>query len=556
MTSTLSQNKKSVFFTRVVQHIKESTAFAIIICIIMLFSSVINIVNFSSYPRMYRYGVGGEESASQIYFTYEDLALSVFQGLSITFICMILAALIAVKCFRHLHKKSLVDLEYSLPLTTNQRFLASGIATFVLIIGATMVSALVTHIFAYSMLNDSTEFGEMFAKSGGKFADVADLFFRFHLTTLSEMLLLVATGVFALCCCGVLFDAVVYAGGGSILVALTALVVQAITQHDLYKFVATSFGSQWVAYITPFYSILDSEYYNYIYVEGVVDLSPLTSLCIGRYLIAAALCVAAFFIHTKRRAEGVGKPFTFKPFYYAVTTLLMFCLTAFAYNSHLQSEFNAYDDYSSKGTVIMISMIMLFAFLVLEVLAERKSVFTKKRVIQGVVRLAVTVPLCLAVAVGLRELGKNTMVGLPEADEVSVVSISCNVIGSSVVYCDDGEIRFDEAKIDINPAVFDSQRFNNCCNFTNKKAVEDVLAFAEEVNKFEKSYMEEHGDFYVFDVYSVERDSVKMYCYVDIFTKKDQWVQYSFDLSQDFVKQWIEEYLTDDETYGEYSSWY
>ncbi len=553
MTSTLSQNKKSVIMTRVYQNIKESTALAIGICIIMLFSSVVNIMNFASYARIRVNESVLAENPNYVPFDHEELAMTVIGSSGISFVCMILAALIAIKCFRHMHKKSLVDLEYSLPLTTNQRFLASAVSTLVLIIGATIISALLTHIIAFSMLGNSTEFGVMFKKIGGDFSDVAELFVKSHLLTLSEMLLLVATGVLALSCCGILFDAIVYAGGSSVLIILIAMLALSIKQIDYSAFVQTGWNENWVAYISPFYSMLTS-YLSFVHVGDTVDLSPINSLCIFRFVLSLALFAVAFVIHRKRRAEDVGKPFAFKPYYYVVSTLLILLSCGAMYINQVQSEFYGYDDYNAKGTIIMSSMIMFFAFLVLEVLAERKSVFSKKRVIQGIVRFAVTVPLCFAVAIIYRNISMGIMPNLPEADEVSTVSINCHVYGSEVDYDFEGMPLYDATKLGINSELANSDRLNEMLDFGQKEQIEDVLDLAEQINEFELDYYKKHKEYYMFGY--EEYPDLAMMVYIEFYTRDGGYVSYTVDLSQDFTKQWVEKYLTDDELYGEYDIWY
>ncbi|MDE5577921.1 MAG: hypothetical protein K2J11_11105 [Oscillospiraceae bacterium] len=273
---------------------------------------------------------------------YSDTDMYVTIGACTTALAGFLGIFPAVDSFSCLHKRSVVDMKLSLPMTAKQRFFSnylSGLFTYIApFIGAQIVSLL---LMGYGLIfMEGRTFYDTYYDPDGKlvkdpyvcdiFSQAAPILFKLILCGILAMLMLYTVTVLITVCCGSKFESIAYTILINALIPLTVVCVAYSIYSDLYGIDPTipmyriiSYTSvvgaifvafDWAAGEELFYR--SEEWLNY----GAWALVYL--------LIIAAIGALAFFLYRKRRAEQVSKPFVFKLVYYITVTCAMFCLVS------------------------------------------------------------------------------------------------------------------------------------------------------------------------------------------------------------------------------------
>ncbi|MDE5991613.1 MAG: hypothetical protein K2G87_01035, partial [Oscillospiraceae bacterium] len=273
---------------------------------------------------------------------YSDVDVYLTIGAATTALAGFLGIFPAVDSFSCLHKRSVVDMKLSLPMTAKQRFFSnylSGLFTYIApFLGAQVVSLL---LMGYGLIfMEGRTFYDIYYNQKGElvkdpyvcdiFSEAAPILFKLILCGILAMLMLYTVTVLITVCCGSKFESIAYTILINGLIPLTVVCV-AFSIFDnlygidpetpMYKIISyTSVAGaifvaiDWVAGEGMFYR--SEEWLNY----GAWALVYL--------LIIAAIGALAFFLYRKRRAEQVSKPFVFKLAYYITITCAMFCLVA------------------------------------------------------------------------------------------------------------------------------------------------------------------------------------------------------------------------------------
>ncbi|WP_303804185.1 hypothetical protein [Ruminococcus flavefaciens] len=236
--------------------------------------------------------------------------------------------------FRYLYNKSLVDMNYSLPLNNRQRFFAdysSGLITYV-------VPFLIGGIVALIVLLIGSCCVEM-----GYVMDYIYDMVRIFFIMIIGLILLYTISVFSITFAGSTFEALfsiaavnvmiplfIYLTWGNIVSAAHfGLTESSVTKN--YTFFTTSpIG------VLGFFIIYLDDYYmphSYISSGAVYDLTEYTFMdsmyfnFIIRSLIFIAVIIAiTFLLYKHRKAEDVSKPYVYKAFYYIIMSAAVYSI--------------------------------------------------------------------------------------------------------------------------------------------------------------------------------------------------------------------------------------
>lgn len=236
--------------------------------------------------------------------------------------------------FRYLYNKSLVDMNYSLPLNNRQRFFAdysSGLITYV-------VPFLIGGIVALIVLLIGSCCVEM-----GYVMDYIYDMVRIFFIMIIGLILLYTISVFAITFAGSTFEALfgiaavnvmiplfIYLTWGNIVSAAHfGLTESSVTKN--YTFFTTSP----IGVLGFFITYLDDYYmpHSYISSGAVYDLTEYTFMdsmyfnFIIRSLIFIAVIIAiTFLLYKHRKAEDVSKPYVYKAFYYIIMSAAVYSI--------------------------------------------------------------------------------------------------------------------------------------------------------------------------------------------------------------------------------------
>lgn len=270
-----------------------------------------------------------------------DLA-GMFLGLGAvtTAIAAFLGMFIAIKSFDCLHKRSVVDMKFSLPLSSSQRFIAdflSGLFSY-------LAPFLLTQLFsvllaAYGLAFMEGKRFDVFAEGHYShaivcdyFTDVMHMLLQLIICGTLIMLMFYTITVFVTVCSGSKIEAIIY----SLLV--NSVIPSALyfsfysATYDLYGIYGTDTGTDGMFFLVTsaagglayFLDWFDDYYYSSYCDTGMWAVLYLT--------VTFIYGLTAFLLYKKRRAEQVSKPFAFKIVYYIfISSLILGIYSLFYY---------------------------------------------------------------------------------------------------------------------------------------------------------------------------------------------------------------------------------
>ncbi len=358
------------------------------------------------------------------------LLASVFMGLLIT-----------INTFNYLYKKSNVDLIYSLPLTSKQRFFSDFLAGFVSYMGPYLVGFIVSIplTLLYEEVSDDRMLIDLFNAYSMKPIEVIAKCMGILAVS---MILFYCLNTIISCVCGSLFETIAYSIGINILIPVFILLCHSFTSNlfgmsgELDPFI------KFVQIFSPVGGILAIaqlfEYDLRLEVGLSINLWLLFSL-----ILIAALIIGSFFLYKKRKAEDVSKPFVYKGFYYVILVAITFCFVALSVEIY-------------KGADVFVSTIISAAiiFLTLEVITNRGF----KKIWLSVIKYAVTMTVIgsLFLLVNVTD-GFGTVYKVPDIKDVSSVVLSTPRNKSLKI--EDKEII--KSVIDVHEKVLEDYRRND-----------------------------------------------------------------------------------------------
>ncbi len=231
---------------------------------------------------------------------------------------MITGVIMALNSFRYLYTKSLVDMNYSLPLTSRQRFIAdytAGLASYLIpFIAEAIISLIILSIG--SVFIDMSWFWEYFGR-----------LFGVGISILIGMIMLYTLTVMTTTFCGAIFEASFAALEVNVIIPVAILCgffcIEAscpfgITSESiLYSGILNSTSPAGiVVFIVTFLEANDSSTLGVVYLRWIIP----TLIVLAIYLFIAITA------YTRRKAEHVSKPYVYKLFYYVIVTLAVFCI--------------------------------------------------------------------------------------------------------------------------------------------------------------------------------------------------------------------------------------
>lgn len=313
MTAATSTAKKSFFGIHYRNNIIENKK----ILIINLVLHILGLPLLASLILIIRHFIetGNEDKLTE--FNYYSLTIVSFIAILIALASGIIIALFS---FRYLYQKSLVDMNYSLPLTTKQRFFAdylSGLTIY-------MVPAVLGAVLSLIILGIGSAFVELSA-----LWNVFPEIFLAGLIVLVGMLMLYTFTVLTTVFCGSTFEAVFSVFTSNITIPATVcaafFMIQDASNYVLSEesLISNIFltATNPAGMITNFFNYVDSIYIGF-------DFS---SKLFIRWLIPTLIFIAlyfttAYFLYKRRKAEQVSKPYVYKIFYYIIMLLAVFCM--------------------------------------------------------------------------------------------------------------------------------------------------------------------------------------------------------------------------------------
>ncbi len=358
MTAKTSATINSFFGTRFKNKIKENKKLLIV-------NSVLELIGLPLIMILVLCDMYIQEKKIITDFNPEPLAIV---SLIAVFISIAMGTIIALFSFRYLYSKQLVDMNCGLPLTSGQRFVADYLSGLTVYMLPAVLAAVLTVLIAAigSAFVDTSEIWEMFSFCLASGCIV-----------LIGMLLLYTLAVLAVTFCGSAFEAIFSVFAVNVVIpAAVACVWLLINRYDgtAYGFCDDSILYKEILNCTSpagcviFFERYADDVFNSISAENMYIRWLIPTL-----ITIAIYFAAAYLLNRYRKAEWVSKPYVYKMFYYAMTTVAIFCIMTLFISSD-----------TSIAAGIVVCAILYF---ILEVISKRGF----KKFWQSILRFAGTI---------------------------------------------------------------------------------------------------------------------------------------------------------------------
>ncbi len=272
------------------------------------------LVNYDALPEVYRF------NEAYVFIAFLALGIAILSGI-----------LIALSNFSYLYKKTQVDMIYSLPLTTTQRFMSdffAGVASYIV---PFIASGFFTLILCFVGRATVTDWVNTFDNAGFGFQTIGQLLFQCYLYGTFVLLMVYTISVLVITCCGNIVESGLYIIATNILIPSTISVFTLILFGDLYAIDIERLAIKGICPTSPFgavislVDIIDTVEYSY---ESMNMFDVIWQHLLPFIFFTVLYGVAAFFLYKFRKAEDVSKPFVYKLFYYIISTAVVFCIVS------------------------------------------------------------------------------------------------------------------------------------------------------------------------------------------------------------------------------------
>ncbi len=414
MTAQASTAKKNPFWVNFCNRVKANKRSAIILTILHIISAPLILINGIIYDYTYEKYQRAMEAMRLTMGTidydklpgyYDFNEMYVVIAVLATAIAALTGIVIAMNSFSYLYKKTQVDMIYSLPLTTKERFLSDFLAGAATYLVPFLTSSVVTFICCIIGSFVAPNWKSTEVVSFG-FQSVGQVIFQLSVYGFFLMLMIYVLTVLVVTCCGNILESVLYTFIANGLIPATIAVLGfLVLGYDLYGVEIESSVIPWIERTSPFggiIGIIDS-------LESFTNLGTIFIHWLLPFIVFTAIYFGlSMFLYCRRKAEDVSRPFVFRMFYHIMITAFTFCLA---------SLFISEDSYDMLVPLIITGAIFYF---IMDIIVNRGF----KKFWMTVIRYIVTITvLIIAIFVTQATDGLGMVYHIPPESAVKSVSI-------------------------------------------------------------------------------------------------------------------------------------
>lgn len=445
MTAATSTAKNSFFSKRIHNNLQNSKKLITINCVLSLlglpFMAVLAVISAAVSQKNLNVNLDNIEQLLIV--SVIAVCISLFSGI-----------LFALDNFKYLYTKTLVDMHYSLPLNSKQRFFAdflTGLACYVIPMIVSIILSIL--IFAVSDLFLNMEF----------FWEILGEMLILSTVVIIGMILFYSMAVFAINCCGSTFEAIFSIFAINIIIPVSVFCISAaVTECGTFGLTSEAIAYSWLFSST---SVAGNVFFFFTYAEYLLEFYNFVYLGYFRWFVPTVLFITAliastYFLYKKRKAESVSKPYVYKFFYYAIVTLAVFCIL---------STFIIYGGSFLAGVILCAIL-----YLIMEVASNRGF----KRFGYSVLRYAATVVVVMGFCTLCRSTdGFGAAKYVPRASAVKSVAIYGDFLfgwHDEIVYEDENVIKaVTELQKDIVNRYYEPESYKGSIGTKNGSQVSE-----------------------------------------------------------------------------------
>lgn len=405
MTAATSTLKKSFFKTHFKNTILENKKFLFII-------SVLHLIGYPVIAFTIRYYSEHPDNTDESYAIASCIALA---------IAILSGAIIAISIFNYLYKKSTVDMNLSLPLTTRQRFLSEYFAGLTIYIVPAIIGGLIGTVILLTGKHELMEFLKYTIYIGS--------------IVIIGMILYYSLTVLILSCCGSLFETILSTLLINAMIPVSIyLLSYTIISNDSFGLSSNSLFLNQIFISSPIGNAAFIIYFfNNVNMYGNVNTNLYVHWLIPTLIFTVLIVLLSYFLYKKRKAEQVSKPYVYKFIYYAILFFVTFCIISIFKVSTGSSDYTAQTDSTpidaSFFPAVMCSGIVFF---IMEIISNRGF----KKFWLSILKFAGTITCIYAVLLlchSTNGFGVNKYVPLESAVDTVNIDLD-NYYGNTSIY--------------------------------------------------------------------------------------------------------------------------
>lgn len=318
--TAVKSSKKSFFWTRYLNNLRGNSKNLIVNIILEILGlpvlSVIAIIGFY---------YDNKENMTAAEEVMQDAVMAGCIPFGIIACCtlagsVLMGSVIALAQYSYLYKKTITDMNYSLPLSTTQRFFADYLSGFTIYIGIPLVSV----AFSLGILGVGSIFVNM-TEMWKEMPFILSLVF----IVITAMIQYYTMAVFALSFCGNTFESHFSILAFAIMIPATiGCLWGAITKSSAFGMTASAILTKGIFTSTnPIGAAFFFFRYGEAYSNEDGTAFPMYMKWLGFTLIMTAIYLGgAYLLQRFRKAEDVSKPYVYRSFFYAIMTMGTFCV--------------------------------------------------------------------------------------------------------------------------------------------------------------------------------------------------------------------------------------
>lgn len=408
---------------------------------------------------------------------------------------------VAVSNFSYLHKKSQVDMIYSLPIKKKHRFLSDYISGLAVYIVPYIIGCIIFNLIILGGMICIPLMNELF----GEEQSIMPIILQGEFAGLLVMTMLYTLSVLVLCCCGTLFESIMNIFMINGLIPGGIGVVAAMFFANLYGVPVFETVTPMLGYTSPIgaviymFYVLETQEDN-MYNSDIFCINGATyGKWVALFLLFTVLYFAlTMFLYHRRKAEDVSKPYAFKVLYYILITVITMAISLFARY-----------DFSTVFPTIIFSLII---YMIFEVITNRGF----KKIYKSFIRYGVTMTgiliLCVT-ATGTHGFGVQDKTYSPS--RVSSVEVDyggiddlmqynstndwymydCGIYGETIEYKEKEVI---EKVIDVQKQAIETYNSKVYDEYTYDNGIFDDTYYTSDYD-----YADNYVDMYEYPVYNV-----------------------------------------------------
>lgn len=318
--TAVKSSKKSFFWTRYLNNLRGNSKNLIVNIILEILGlpvlSVIAIIGFY---------YDNKENMTAAEEVMQDAVMAGCIPFGIIACCtlagsVLMGSVIALAQYSYLYKKTITDMNYSLPLSTTQRFFADYLSGFTIYIGIPLVSV----AFSLGILGVGSIFVNM-SEMWKNMPFILSLVF----IVITAMIQYYTMAVFALSFCGNTFESHFSILAFAVMIPATiGCLWGAITKSSAFGMTASAIFTKGIFTSTnPIGAAFFFFRYGETYSNEDGMAFPMYMKWLGFTIIVTAVYLGgAYLLQRFRKAEDVSKPYVYRSFFYAIMTMGTFCV--------------------------------------------------------------------------------------------------------------------------------------------------------------------------------------------------------------------------------------